>query len=70
MSKSVQPPRLLKTKAVGEQISRHPAVVVQMIYRGEFPNAIKTGKGNGTRFEVPQSDVDAYIARNRVGAVA
>lgn len=71
MPKNREDDPLLKPKAVGELIGRHPAVVVRYIQEGKFPNAVNTaGEGTGRRYGIPRSDVDRFIESRRVVAVS
>nr|DAK84354.1 MAG TPA: helix-turn-helix domain protein [Caudoviricetes sp.] len=51
--------QLLNTKIVSEILLVTPAHVRELIKAGNFPNAVRPGKG----YLIPRSDLNAYILR-------
>lgn len=54
----------LSVKEVAEQIGLHPVSVSDLVRRGYFPNAYKTGRGTNTSpWRIPAQDVTDYRAK-------
>lgn len=67
---SRNPPVLLKPAEVAEQLRCHYLTVLDYRARGEFPNAVnRGGKNQGTRWLIPQSDVDHFLESRRLDSV-
>jgi excisionase family DNA binding protein len=56
--------RHVSVTILAEELCLHRNTVVKLIRAGQFPNAIRVGRV----WRVPQSDVNAYSARNRLSA--
>ena len=55
---------MLDTNQVAQQLGISRRSVVTLIKKGEFPNHIKHPT-NRIGYRIPQTDVDAYVARNQ-----
>lgn len=62
MSKHKQTDPLMTRSDIQARLQVSRGVASQLILAGAFPNASKVGR----QWRVPASDIDAYLAKNRV----